>query len=130
MLIMHVGRRQKQINSLHTVAIKHQNRIKESDHESEQACGVIYASCVILKTGFGTMVRGLGAMAEHCSSPRVLELHEGERRSSSSIFQIDVSNRSVFVEQVFDILGADIRGEISHVNAAVIVSRGSSEPTA
>lgn len=69
-------------------------------------------------------------MADPRSSPRVLELHEGKRRSSSAILQIDVPNRTVFVEQVFDVLRADIRREVSHVNAAVIVSRGSSKSTA
>lgn len=43
-------------------------------------------------------------MAEHRSSPRVLELHEGKRGSSSSIFQVNISNRSIFVKQVFNIL--------------------------
>lgn len=76
------------------------------------------------------MATDLWAMAEHCSSPRVLELHEGERRSPSSIFQINVSNRSVFVEQVFNVLWANIRREVPHVDTTVIVSRGSSKPTA
>lgn len=38
------------------------------------------------------------------SSPRVLELHKGKRRSSSSVFEIDITNGSIFIKQVFDVL--------------------------
>lgn len=89
-----------------------------------------YLRVCAFEDDFGQWRQIFWAMAEHCSSPRVLELHEGERRSSSSIFQINVSNRAVFVEQVFNVLGANIGREVSHVNTTVIVSRGSSKPTA
>lgn len=63
-------------------------------------------------------------------SPRVLELHKGEGRSPPPVLQINVPDRSVLVEQVLDVLGANIGRQVPHIDTAVIVSRGSSNSTA
>lgn len=39
---------------------------------------------------------------------RVLELNEGEGRSSAAILQVDVADSTVFVEHVLNVLGSDV----------------------
>lgn len=61
--------------------------------------------------------------------PRVLEFNKGERRPSSPVLQVDVSDRPVFVEHVLHIFGADVRGQVSNVNSAVVVPSRASHDT-
>ena len=58
--------------------------------------------------------------------PGVFELNKGERGSPSPVLQVDVPYRSVFVEHVLHVLGANVRREVPHVNSAVVVPRGAS----
>lgn len=97
---------------------------------NENMSYVVLVGRMCAKDDLGARETDFKDMAEHWSSPRVLELHEGKRGSSSSIFQVNISNRSIFVKQVFNILWANIRREVPDVNTTVIVSRGSSKPTA
>ena len=52
---------------------------------------------------------------------RIFEFDEGERRSAL-IFQVDEGDFAVFVEEIFDVLGANVGWQISHVDAAVAAS--------
>lgn len=61
--------------------------------------------------------------------PWVLEFNEGERRPPSPVLQVDISDCSVFVEHVLHVFCANIRGEVSHINSAVVVPSGASHNT-
>lgn len=55
-------------------------------------------------------------------SPGVLELDEGEGRAPAAVLQVDVADGAVLVEHVLDVLGADVGGQVPHVDAAVVVA--------
>lgn len=55
-------------------------------------------------------------------SPGVLKLDEGERRAPAAVLEVDVADGPVLVEDVLDVLGADVGGQIPHVDAAVVVA--------
>ena len=66
-----------------------------------------------------SLCEGLGAFPNYSNlfpqgrktltaSPRVLELNEGEGRSSAAVLQIDVADSTVFVEHVLNVLGSDV----------------------
>lgn len=61
--------------------------------------------------------------------PRVFELNEGERRPSSPVLQVDVSDGSVFVEDVLHVLCANVGGKVPHVDSTVVVPRWASHNT-
>lgn len=62
--------------------------------------------------------------------PGVLKLNESERWSSSSVFQVDITDRSVFVKDVLDVFGADVGRQITDINPTVVVSRRTSDHSA
>lgn len=55
-------------------------------------------------------------------SPGVLKLDEGEGRTPAAVLQVDVADGAVLVEHVLDVLGADVGGQVPHVDAAVVVA--------
>lgn len=63
------------------------------------------------------------------TSPGILEFNEGERGPAPSVLQIDISYRPVFVEHVLHVFCANIRGEISNIDPAVVVAGGASHNT-
>lgn len=71
----------------------------------------------------GRLRRGWGARGSATGvSPGVLELDEGEGRAPAAVLQVDVADGAVLVEHVLDVLGADVGGQVPHVDAAVVVA--------
>ena len=58
------------------------------------------------------------------NSPAVFELDESERRPAL-VLQIDGDYLSVLVEQILDVFVANIRRQITHVNATLVTARHS-----
>lgn len=56
------------------------------------------------------------------ASPGVLELDESEGRAPAAVLEVDVADGPVFVKDVLDVLGADVGGQVPHVDAAVVVA--------
>lgn len=59
--------------------------------------------------------------ARRSHQPWVLKLHEGEGRAAA-VLQIYEDDFPEFVEQVLNILGPDVRGQVPHVYAALVVA--------
>lgn len=53
--------------------------------------------------------------------PGVLELDEGERRPAP-VLQVDERHLAELVEQILDVLGANVRRQIAHVDAALVAA--------
>lgn len=68
-------------------------------------------------------------LAHDVNVPGIFELNEGEGRPPSSVFQIDIPNCSIFVEDILHVFGANIRGEISDINSTIVVSSRASHDT-
>lgn len=56
-----------------------------------------------------------------CILPGVLELDEGERRAAP-VLQIDERHLAELVEQILDVLGADVRRQIANVDATLVAA--------
>jgi hypothetical protein len=53
--------------------------------------------------------------------PGIFELYERERRPPS-VLQVDERHLAEFVEQILYVLGADVRGQIPHVDSAIVAA--------
>jgi len=53
------------------------------------------------------------------NSPWIVEFNESERRAST-IFQVNESNFTEFVEKILDVLRTNIRWQIAHVYSTLI----------
>jgi len=52
-------------------------------------------------------------------SPRIFELNKSKWRTTP-ILQVDKCNFAELVEQILDVLGADVRRQVTHINAALV----------
>lgn len=59
--------------------------------------------------------------------PGVLKFNKRERWSSSSVFQVDITDRPVLVKDILDVFGANVGRQVAHVNPTVVVSRRTSD---
>lgn len=60
--------------------------------------------------------------------PGVFELDERER-GPAPVLQVDESHLPELVEEVLDVFGADVRGEIAHIDTALVAAPAASAST-